>query len=343
MTTTWSLVTFECAVGPEPAVGGGGPADEGVTVRVVGDLMALGCWNPDDGVPLALTTVAGRSVWSSEPVSVPLGASIEYKYVLYFDGRMQRWESIEGNRRVAAATPTAVAFADLDKQPVLAAGAPAAILLPPAGATPSEISRSEIVSTASSTAGNNDPAVLVVAYVLPLIIRRREPAEGGGATPGWDITWNQDSLTAKKLTVKKRVLWLGCPGLPVREEERPSLTAALAEFDCAPIFLDPALQDSFYFGFCRSFLWPVFHNVIKARSFTTKLWRAYCTVNRVFADAVIEVYETGDAVMVHDYHLLLLPSVVLRKLHGAPVSLFLHTPFPSSEIFRTIPVKHSQT
>ena len=40
-----------------------------------------------------------------------------------------------------------------------------------------------------------------------------------------------------------------------------------------------------------------------------------------------------------NYHLLLLPSYILRKLRTARVGLFLHTPFPSSEIFRTIPVR----
>lgn len=45
------------------------------------------------------------------------------------------------------------------------------------------------------------------------------------------------------------------------------------------------------------------------------------------------------ALQVHDYHLLLLPSFILRKLRTASVGLFLHTPFPSSELFRTIPVR----
>jgi len=105
------------------------------------------------------------------------------------------------------------------------------------------------------------------------------------------------------------------------------------------MFLEPELEDLFYKGFCRSFLWPNLHNVIKARCFEQKMWRAYCSVNRKFADKVIEVYDSGDLVWVHDYHLLLLPSYILRKLRAARVGLFLHTPFPSSEIFRTISVR----
>lgn len=53
----------------------------------------------------------------------------------------------------------------------------------------------------------------------------------------------------------------------------------------------------------------------------------------------VEVYEAGDIIWAHDYHLLLLPSYTLRHLRTATVGLFLHTPFPSSEIFRTICVR----
>ena len=183
--------------------------------------------------------------------------------------------------------------------------------------------------------------MVVVTFILPLTIER---AEGGPGAEGgdWHIAWNPDAVTAKKgehMTQSKRVLWIGCPGVEIAEEEQASLTAALLTFSCVPLYLEPELHKTFYFGFCRAFLWPTFHNVIKARCFSQKVWRAYCTVNRRFADAVIEIYNSGDVVWVHDYHLLLLPSYILRKLRTTRVGLFLHIPFPSSEIFRTISVR----
>ena len=39
----------------------------------------------------------------------------------------------------------------------------------------------------------------------------------------------------------------------------------------------------------------------------------------------------------HDYHLLLVPSMVRRELPSAPIGFFLHIPFPSSEVFRCLP------
>jgi len=65
-------------------------------------------------------------------------------------------------------------------------------------------------------------------------------------------------------------------------------------------------------------------------------WPDYCAVQSMFASKVVEIYAAGAVIWVHDYHLLLLPSYLIRKLPDATVGLFLHVPFPSSEIFRTL-------
>lgn len=59
--------------------------------------------------------------------------------------------------------------------------------------------------------------------------------------------------------------------------------------------------------------------------------------NNSFADAVMKVYKPGDIVWVHDYQLLLLPEI-LRQRAGKDIyiGLFVHTPWPSSEIFRVL-------
>ncbi|KAG8752066.1 threalose-6-phosphate phosphatase, partial [Serendipita sp. 396] len=53
-----------------------------------------------------------------------------------------------------------------------------------------------------------------------------------------------------------------------------------------------------------------------------------------------EIYRPGDLIWVHDYHLLLLPRIfksISKATADAYVGLFIHTPFPSSEIFRCLP------
>lgn len=57
----------------------------------------------------------------------------------------------------------------------------------------------------------------------------------------------------------------------------------------------------------------------------------------MFADEVIRHYEEGDIVWCHDYHLMFLPRYLKELNSDIKVGWFLHTPFPSSEIQRTLP------
>lgn len=51
----------------------------------------------------------------------------------------------------------------------------------------------------------------------------------------------------------------------------------------------------------------------------------------------------GDLVWVHDYHLMLLPAMLREEMgpkKNVKIGFFLHTPFPSSEIYRILPVRN---
>lgn len=127
-------------------------------------------------------------------------------------------------------------------------------------------------------------------------------------------------------------------------EEQDELSELLLEqFSCVAVFLEPEMIEKFYHGFCRSYLRPIFHCQLRVPDesdpFVVEEWRAYCTVNKIFSEKVMEVYEPGYMTWVHDYHLLLLPSYILRRHRTAHIGLFLHSPFPASDVFRTIAVR----
>jgi trehalose-6-phosphate synthase len=66
-------------------------------------------------------------------------------------------------------------------------------------------------------------------------------------------------------------------------------------------------------------------------------WIKYAEVNKAFSQRIAELAQNGDIVWVHDYHLLLVPAMLRGKVSQGMqlrIGLFLHTPFPSSEIFR---------
>lgn len=59
---------------------------------------------------------------------------------------------------------------------------------------------------------------------------------------------------------------------------------------------------------------------------------------RNLIQVVEELVSDSDYVWVHDYHLLVLPSLLRKRFNRIRCGLFLHSPFPSSEIFRCVRV-----
>ncbi|RYP09995.1 hypothetical protein DL764_000924 [Monosporascus ibericus] len=137
--------------------------------------------------------------------------------------------------------------------------------------------------------------------------------------------------------------WYGWPGRELPEEDIARVRKDLKEKHSAhPIFIDDELADRHYNGFSNSILWPLFHYHPGEITFDENAWEAYTQVNMIFAQAVAKDIQDGDLIWVHDYHLMLLPEMLrnmLRDKKDIKIGFFLHTPFPSSEIYRILPVR----
>ncbi|POS79497.1 glycosyltransferase family 20 [Diaporthe helianthi] len=66
-------------------------------------------------------------------------------------------------------------------------------------------------------------------------------------------------------------------------------------------------------------------------------WADYYRMNQKFANKILEIYKPGDVVVIHDYYLMLLPSMLRQRVPHMYISFFLHCPFPSSEFLRCLP------
>ena len=66
-------------------------------------------------------------------------------------------------------------------------------------------------------------------------------------------------------------------------------------------------------------------------------WRSYQTVNRQFADTVAAIAPPGGTVWVNDYHLMLVPKLLRSVRPDLRIGFFLHIPFPSIDLFATLP------
>ncbi|KAK8126527.1 glycosyltransferase family 20 [Apiospora kogelbergensis] len=66
-------------------------------------------------------------------------------------------------------------------------------------------------------------------------------------------------------------------------------------------------------------------------------WADYYRMNLKFANKIIEAYKPGDLVVIHDFYLMLLPSMLRQRAPNMYISFYLHCPFPSSEFLRCLP------
>jgi len=138
----------------------------------------------------------------------------------------------------------------------------------------------------------------------------------------------------------KNSLWIGWSGLT--EEDTPEalegeIDRALEKHGCARVSLNKRDIDGFYYGFSNRTIWPLFHYFLEYTEFELFFWEAYKRVNLKYLETVLEHAGPEDVIWVHDYQLMLLPQLIREKLPEARIGFFLHIPFPSNEIFRTLP------
>lgn len=105
------------------------------------------------------------------------------------------------------------------------------------------------------------------------------------------------------------------------------------------VWLTREEEDGYYYGFANEGLWPLCHITHNRPEFRLEDWNYYRQVNMKFADALIEeiAVEESPLVLVQDYHLALLPSLIKEKRPDAKVTIFWHIPWPNPEAYGICP------
>ncbi len=179
---------------------------------------------------------------------------------------------------------------------------------------------------------NEKKRLLIIANRLPVSVSINDgqvtfSKSTGGLATGFD------SLDTD---IEKH--WVGWPGTDTDDPEmQQRITEILEEEDIHPLFLTEEDIALYYEGFSNNTLWPLFHYFTKYVEYNQQTWERYVEVNRKFHAAVLNVARPNDIIWVQDYHLMLLPGMLRKDLPDSQIGYFLHIPFPSYELFRTLP------
>jgi trehalose 6-phosphate synthase/phosphatase len=172
--------------------------------------------------------------------------------------------------------------------------------------------------------------LIVVSNRLPVSLTKEEQ--------GWTIQRSAGGLATAMDPILKRAggVWIGWSG--AHDEDRAEAVQLLREEQsCIAVNLPADIVEKFYEGYANQALWPLFHSFTSMLHFEAETWEAYIIANRRFCEVVVEEYKPGDRIWVHDYHLMLLPSLLRERLPDASIGFFLHIPFPGSDIFAILP------
>ncbi|MFD2999554.1 bifunctional alpha,alpha-trehalose-phosphate synthase (UDP-forming)/trehalose-phosphatase [Pontibacter toksunensis] len=174
--------------------------------------------------------------------------------------------------------------------------------------------------------------LIIVSNRLPVKLQEKEgeliykTSEGGLATGLGSIYKQGDNL------------WIGWPGMVIEDPQKQQRIADdIRKESMSPVFLTETEIKEFYEGFSNETLWPTFHYFSQYAIYEQQLWETYVQVNQKYCDAVVAQAGPEDTIWVHDYQLLLLPSMLRERLPNSTIGFFQHIPFPSYEVFRLLP------
>ena len=176
--------------------------------------------------------------------------------------------------------------------------------------------------------------LLLVANRLPISITKRLGELRFAPSPG--------GLAAGLSSLSKSyqchfVGWPGIASEKLTTEDKAKVSEKLSAEKYRPIFLSQKQIERYYLGFSNRTIWPLFHYLPLNAVYENRFWQTYRQVNQAFCEEIINTAKPGDSIWVHDYHLMLLPSLIRKKLAGVQIGFFLHIPFPSFELFRLLP------
>ncbi|HEY7567986.1 MAG TPA: trehalose-6-phosphate synthase, partial [Gemmatimonadaceae bacterium] len=107
------------------------------------------------------------------------------------------------------------------------------------------------------------------------------------------------------------------------------------------IWLTREEEQGYYYGFSNEGLWPLCHLAHTRPVFRASDFAAYKTVNRRFANAVVEEASTRDPIVfVQDYHFALAPRMIRERLPDATIVTFWHIPWPNAEKLGICPFRN---
>jgi trehalose 6-phosphate synthase len=145
------------------------------------------------------------------------------------------------------------------------------------------------------------------------------------------------------IVAEHRIAWIAAA---MSDADRVAAAHGLIDADGLTVRLldiDPVTYDAAYNTVCNASLWFWHHHLFDLTRTPVfdagwhRAWASFREVNARFADAVAEVAPTDATVLVQDYHLSLVGSMLAERRPDLRSVHFAHTPFVAPELLGVLP------
>jgi trehalose 6-phosphate synthase len=193
-----------------------------------------------------------------------------------------------------------------------------------------------MTSHGGSIRSSPESRLIIISNRLPVVLRKQKGGQWK-AEPG-----SGGLVTALAPVLRDRGgLWIGWPGTtqasPKQLDRILTRYNKDAGFTLKPVSLSEEEREKYYCGFANEISWPLFHDFPSRCRFDPSYWATYQTVNRKFAQVIVNHLGGNDFIWVHDYHLMNVAKELRLAGTNQHVGFFLHIPFPPLDIFMRLP------
>ena len=343
-------------------------------VRVVGNIEALGNWNILKAIKLTL--VSNKiGVWKTEKIKFPLFKNVEYKYLIFKDNNLLRWEEISNNKNREIKLTDNNVFVLINKPNELVTKIKKEVYIKKNEPKKKEKknlikehdsekdddledlnydsfseekkesnNKNNEASTAKILDISDDDEILMCSFYLPLNIEKDEKGN-------YNFVPTNDALyhTLYRITKdKKNIKWFGSlkNERNISDSERNEIKKLLEEKNMHLLDINKDLYCKLIVFF-EEIVDPFFHYISPKPLFREdmksyiSLWNAYKDYNDLICKALMDYLNTKSIIYLHDYHFFFIPNKLYSMfkhkndlLQNLSIGLFMHSPFPSFEVFK---------
>ncbi len=192
--------------------------------------------------------------------------------------------------------------------------------------------------------------IIFASLYLPLRVSKDESGK-------WNIHITNEPFynTIYKLSTERNICWIGLLKnyWEIDEDSREGIITTLSKkYNMIVIRLSKEKTIKLY-RVITTVLEPHFHYISILHGYNQikefeELWRVFKEFNELVAKQIVLNYKENILVFLHDFHLLLTPSLIYnshqnyntnKNFKNIPIGLYIHSPFPAHDLFRRFPFR----